>query len=588
MRHISSTEFPEVKSKVDVNNSTSTPLAADTGGVDHIFTGEATPVVDFVESRVNVYSDVASATDGLSIQYSSDGANWDHEDPYTVPADTGKNYQIQRVASYYRIVYTNGIVAQTDFRLETILNSTHSQQSAHKTNDDITSEDDAALNISILKTVGSDPTTFHTIDSQHPLPADGDSLYLKDIDVTNSDNGGFSGVVTDYFDSLKTVNNDATATNPKSIKVWFNRTIQTHAIAFGCDDLAKSFSNIKFKALGSGEEVRYTNDLSTDSTKRNSYSVELPSLFLNGFIIEFHTADEIGLSNIFMPKTIDTHSTLSGVKPSGEVTDIGASESGNLKVTDAESGLAIAKGEVVGSSFIHKFGNAPDFDSTDGFVTVWDGADDGGINAMNYTYSGTANIDSLSSENTLDTFDVEVQGLDDNYDIITQTKTLQGQVTVVLDTPMRRVFRVKNVGTSDNVGHVYCYTNGATVVSGVPTVPTTVKAVIQPGNNQTLMAIFTIPSGKTGYMRDWYANIAGANKASNYPIELRVRPFGQVFQLKHAGALAETGTSSIQHKYEEPEVFTEKTDVEMRVSASATGVTATSVSAGFDIVLVDN
>jgi len=56
--------------------------------------------------------------------------------------------------------------------------------------------------------------------------------------------------------------------------------------------------------------------------------------------------------------------------------NIGSTASGNLRVTDAESGLAIAKGNVVGTGFIHKFGNAPDFDTTDGEVTIWDGAED--------------------------------------------------------------------------------------------------------------------------------------------------------------------------------------------------------------------
>jgi hypothetical protein len=190
----------------------------------------------------------------------------------------------------------------------------------------------ATQNVTIKDTFGNG------IDVQHPLPADGDSVYVKDIDTDNSDNGGFSGVVTDYFDSLKTVNNDATAINPKVIKVWFNRTIQSHALGIGCDDLTKSFSNIKFKALGSGEEVRFIKDESADNTKRNSYLLELPQIALNGFILEFHTPDEIGLSNLFMAKTIDTHSTLSAAKPNGEITDIGATNNNNLRVSVNEYG----------------------------------------------------------------------------------------------------------------------------------------------------------------------------------------------------------------------------------------------------------
>lgn len=170
--------------------------------------------------------------------------------------------------------------------------------------------------------------------SQYPLSSNGDSIYVKDIDVDNSDNGGFSGEVTDYFDSLKTVNYDASATNPKIIKVWFNRTIQTSAIGFGCDDLTKSFSNIKIKALGSGEAVRHVKDLSTDSTKRNSYVVELPPLALNGVQIEFHTADEIGLSNLIIFKSENANARIQAISEVTDELENITSFGGALNITD--------------------------------------------------------------------------------------------------------------------------------------------------------------------------------------------------------------------------------------------------------------
>lgn len=429
------------------------------------------------------------------------------------------------------------------------------------------------------------PEAFKVVDSQYPLPTDGDSIYIKDIDVSNSSIGGFSGAVTDFFDSLKSVNNDASTDNPKSIKVWFNRTIQTHAIAFGCDDLTKSFSNIVVKVLGSGEEIRYTVDQSTDSTKRNSYAIEMPHLFLNGFIVEFHTADEVGLSNVYMAKSTDVHSTISAEQPDGSIIDLTATASGNLKTTDAESGLAIAKGEVTGSSFIHKFGAAPDFDIADGFVTVWDGAEDGEpYESMVYTYSTTADIDSVSAEDAGDTQDIEVQGLDANYALVVQTVTLNGQTRVALTTSLIRVFRVKNVSSVDFAGHVFCFVND-TLTGGVPDTPANVRAVVHSDNNQTEMAIFTVPAGFTGYMRDWYASTAGAKKASSHTIRVLARPFGQVFQLKHTGNIDVSGTSYIKHDYSEPEVFTEKTDIEIRMN---TDQDSAGVAAGFDIVLVED
>jgi hypothetical protein len=265
--------------------------------------------------------------------------------------------------------------------------------------------------------------------------------------------------------------------------------------------------------------------------------------------------------------------------------NINASPSGNLQTTNAEDGLAIAKGEVAGTSFVHKFGDAPDFDIGDGFVTVWDGANDAGLNAMQYTYSSTADITRLSSSAAGDTTDIEVQGLDANLDPVTQTITLNGQTPVTLSTTLLRVFRLKNVGSTDIVGQVYCYTSAATVSSGVPSPTNAVRAIINNGNNQTLMAVYTIPNGKTGYMRDWYASSSSSRGGSVHQLKLVARPQGQVFQLKHKSAIAVAGTSYIHHKYEEPEIFTAGTDLEMRAN---TDTNLAGVSAGFDIVLIDD
>ena len=423
------TFIPAATGMVDSNNSTATPL-----GIGGVFTGTATEILKDAILFINVYTDVASATDGLMIEQSSDGTNWDHDDVFTVPAGGGKNYSINPFARYYRIVYTNGAVGQSSFRLQAIQKEMNAKPSSHRIQDAIVDDDDA--------------------------------------------------------------------------------------------ELVKAVLSAKIEG--------------------------------DGFV------------------------------------NIQATESENLRVTDAESGLAIAKGDVVGTSFIHKFGEAPDFDSTDGIVTIWDGADDGvlGGGAMVYTYSSTADIGLISSSNAGDTQDIEIQGLDTNGDLVTQTITLTGQTDVDISgvggTDLKRVFRMINRNSSDLAGVVYLRTNGSTQTAGVPDTANTVRAIINNGNNQTLMAIYTVPAGKTGYMRDWYAATAGGNRSSNYKIRLKARPDGEVFQLKHTSAVAENGTSAYQHDYNEPEVFSAGTDIEMTVATTDTPITGAAVSGGFDIVLVNN
>lgn len=408
---------------ISTSNSSTATL-----GVGGVFTGTAEEITDIAIFYVNAYSDQASATDGLSVQQSTDGVNWDHDDVYSVPAATGKTYSFQAASKWMRIVYTNGAIAQTEFRMQTSLKSVYGKPSSHRIQDSISDDDDAELVKSVLS-------------------------------------GQIAG---------------------------------------------------------------------------------------DGF------------------------------------TNIGASDSGNLKTTDAENGLAIAKGEVVGTTFVHKFGLAPDFDATDLEVTVWGGAEDGTAwELMNYVYSTTDDIDSISSSSAGDTQEITLTGLDANYIEVTQTVVLTGQTRAAIKTDLLRVYRAFNSNSVDLVGHVFIYVNGATT-GGVPDTNADIRAIVDPINQQTLMAVYTVPAGKTGYMRDWYGSTAGANRSSNYPLRILSRNLGGVFRVKHVSAMSDAGTSAYQHGYNEPEIFQEKTDIEMRVTATGAGVTAASFSAGFDIVLVDN
>ena len=398
-----------------------------------------------------------------------------------------------------------------------------------------------------------------------------------DLDQTGLD------VVKIPFNGLHTRIQNTAGTSPKVLLLHLNRTAGSHQVGMGAN--TGDFSNVKITLLGSGHTSRTLVDESTDNTKYTSRNYEFEPQLYNAIMIEFYTTDTVTLSNVTIQKSTSVTAQIKAAKTDGSLVNVGASESGNLKITDAESGLAIAKGEVTGSSFIHKFGHAQDFDISDGLVTIWDGAEDGEpYELMRYVYSTTAAIDSISGDNASDTQVIEVQGLDANWDLVVQEVTLNGQNRVALGTPLIRIFRAKNVGSVDLLGHVLVYENTA-ISGGVPIDTTKVRAVIHAENNQTEMAVFTIPAGKTGYMRDWYASMAGTRKAATHEIKLYARPFGQVFQLKHNNRTTIFRQQLLQHSYVEPEVFREKTDVEMRVN---TDQDSAGVAGGFDIVLIDN
>ena len=442
-----------IKGTEDLNNSTSIVLLGDS-----IFTGIKTNILGFEIIFINIYADVASATDGLVIQQSSNGINWDHDDVYTVPAGGSKNYSINPYAKWLRIIYTNGSLAQTAFRLQTILKG-NSKPSSHRIQDMIVDDDDAEL--------------------------------VKAVLTAKNASGNFINIDADNFDNLKTV------VQRLGASISSNSSSQLNVTQF----------------LSNGEEA-------------------------------------------------------------GRILD---------------PSLEIARGNIIGHSTVHKFGNAPDFDTGDNEITIWDGADDGTAwENMNYTWSVSANIDSMSSSNAGDNQIIEIQGLKNDSLLCIQTITLNGQTPVALDTSLIRIFRAKNINSVNLLGHVFIYAGNDGVNSGIPNEADSIRALIIPENNQTEMAIYTVPNDETAYMRSWYAGTAGASKTSNYIIRIYARSSGQVFQLKHRSSISDNGTSYIQHKYIDPPKYDVFTDLIMTVQMTAAGGTAASVAGGFDIVLVDN
>lgn len=111
-----------------------------------LFTGTSEDIKDFSAIAVNVFSDQTSATDGLSMQQSSNGTNWDITDVYTIAASTGKTFSVQPAARFFRVVYTNGATPQGTFRLQTIYHVTNIKPSSQRTSDAYTNETDLEQN----------------------------------------------------------------------------------------------------------------------------------------------------------------------------------------------------------------------------------------------------------------------------------------------------------------------------------------------------------------------------------------------------------------------------------------------------------
>lgn len=104
-------------------------------GANAVFTGTSEDVSKYSEIRVSIFSDVASATDGLTMQQSKDGTNWDTVDSYSIPASTGKTFGVGVSEQFFRIVYTNGGTIQTAMRLSTVYHGVATKPSAVRPQD---------------------------------------------------------------------------------------------------------------------------------------------------------------------------------------------------------------------------------------------------------------------------------------------------------------------------------------------------------------------------------------------------------------------------------------------------------------------
>ena len=164
---------------------------------------------------------------------------------------------------------------------------------------------------------------------------------------------------------------------------------------------------------------------------------------------------------------------------------------------------------------------------------------------------------------------VSVYGLDANYDQLTASVTTDGAdgttPVAIAGVTFIRVFRVKvTTGTPTGILTVRA-------VAGA-----TVRATVTVGNNQSQMALFTVPAGYFCWVKSYYATV---QKLKDVVLSLYARPFGEVFQLKNRVIGYE---EHIQQIFDPPLQFSAKTDIELRAASS---VATADVYGGFALLL---
>jgi hypothetical protein len=226
----------------------------------------------------------------------------------------------------------------------------------------------------------------------------------------------------------------------------------------------------------------------------------------------------------------------------------------------------IAEGNVPDHHAVRKFGHNSAVGAT--LEEVWDGADV-------YTYASSAESLYLSSSAAGDDQIYEIQGLDANWDYQIVRATANGFNSVAISGTWMRVFRIKNLGTTDNAGIIYVSTDADAGGDGVPDGhPGDTRAQVSIGYNQTLMALWSVPRSFKAYLTSFYASTS-STKATE--VHLYVRPFGGVFQIKKVITIYEGSERMV---YDFPLNIDAKSDVSIKALASGGGG---EVSAGFDL-----
>lgn len=240
--------------------------------------------------------------------------------------------------------------------------------------------------------------------------------------------------------------------------------------------------------------------------------------------------------------------------------------------------LAISKGHTKGHRTLYKFGYNPDVNGDE--ETVWSQGGD-----FPYPTSAVTMFVSSTSANDANggtgANSILIQGLDENYDEIEETVLLNGQTQVATQNSYLRVYRafVTLCGTGGTSGGIiYIGSSGAT--GGVPN--TTIYANLHLGN-QTQIAAYTVPAGYTLYLDDinFTAALSQSNKLAT--CSFRSRDYGSnVFRTRFINVLQ---SNQLITKFEYPQEFYEKTDLECRVS---TNTINNAIGASFQGVLVKN
>lgn len=227
--------------------------------------------------------------------------------------------------------------------------------------------------------------------------------------------------------------------------------------------------------------------------------------------------------------------------------------------------IQVSRGLVDGHKRLFKFGHNPEIQDIS--ETIWDA---GGV----YVYPSSAVAMTVTSGAgaTDNGVAITVQGLDSNYNEVSEEVTLASTGTATTTQTFLRVYRAFVSGSQ-------AITANTTIANGGTT-----YAQINNGENQTLMALWTVPAGYTAYLLDTKITAFTEQNNKVATINVNARRENGVFRTADK---FDVFAAAITQNYKCPIPFPEKTDIEVRAVATSSNADLR-VAAGLDIIYIAN
>jgi hypothetical protein len=239
--------------------------------------------------------------------------------------------------------------------------------------------------------------------------------------------------------------------------------------------------------------------------------------------------------------------------------------------------LQVARGQIQGHRNVTVFGFNGDVDQTQ--VSVWPlpSLITFPAAALQMTVSSTSANDTAAGTGART---VVVQGLDANYNEVTETVTLNGQTAVTMSASLLRVnyAYVATAGSGNSAaGDIYIGTG--TVTAGVPA---TTYDIIKFDYNTTTTGSYTVPAGYTAYVSQGLFSTGQPSGTTQVQGRLLTRGLNNI---RMTAALTTLNNGVANYVFEYPLAVPEKTTIEATAIASANN---NAVSSMFIILLVKN